>query len=251
VRTGQNVALRWDDTPAPAPARFFESRAEDAETAPEKEEREWSAKVIEFPRSAAIPVFQADELAEPMLDRPRIVEAPETVPLPPAMGGILIEAAPERESRRRMREDIPLPSASLTLRMLAGLVDALILMAALTIFGAIFVRINPERAPLPLVAGGLAVVAALLWAAYVFLFIVYTGTTPGLRAARLRLVKFDGSPLPRRLRRWRVLASFLSALSLGLGFLWSFLDEDGLCWHDRITRTHVQRPSTSPPASAL
>ncbi len=135
--------------------------------------------------------------------------------------------------------------------MLAGLVDALILMAALTIFGAIFVRINPERAPLPLVAGGLAVVAALLWAAYVFLFIVYTGTTPGLRAARLRLVKFDGSPLPRRLRRWRVLASFLSALSLGLGFLWSFLDEDGLCWHDRITRTHVQRPSTSPPASAL
>jgi uncharacterized RDD family membrane protein YckC len=74
---------------------------------------------------------------------------------------------------------------------------------------------------------------------------VYTGTTPGLRAARLRLAGFDGSPVPRRLRRWRVLASYLSALSLGLGYLWSVLDEDGLCWHDRITRTHI-RPVTPP-----
>ena len=40
-------------------------------------------------------------------------------------------------------------------------------------------------------------------------------------------------------RRWRVLASYLSAFSLGLGYLWSVLDEDGLCWHDRITHTHL------------
>jgi len=37
-----------------------------------------------------------------------------------------------------------------------------------------------------------------------------------------------------------VLASFLSAVSLGLGYLWCLLDQDGLCWHDRITRTYVQ-----------
>jgi uncharacterized RDD family membrane protein YckC len=72
------------------------------------------------------------------------------------------------------------------------------------------------------------------------LFVVYTGSTPGLRAARLRLAGFDGSPLNRRLRRWRVLASFLSAFSAGLGYLWCVLDQDGLCWHDRITGTHVQ-----------
>ena len=251
VLTGQNVALQWEDTPALEPARIFESRAAVPQAVPEKEERESSAKIIEFPRSAAIPVFQADELAEPVWDRPRIVEAPEVMPLPPAMGGILIETAPEKNPAKRPREDVPLQPASLGLRMLAGLVDGLILMAALTAFGAIFLRINPERAPIPLVAGGLAIVAALLWAAYEFLFVVYTGSTPGLRAARLRLARFDGSPLPRRLRRWRVLTSFLSALSLGLGYLWSVLDEDGLCWHDRITRTHVQRPSTSRPDSSL
>jgi len=95
----------------------------------------------------------------------------------------------------------------------------------------------------PMLAGALGVVALLLWAAYEFLFVVYTGSTPGLRAARLRLAAFDGSPLNRRLRRWRVLASFLSALSAGLGYLWCFLDQDGLCWHDRITRTHIQSES--------
>jgi uncharacterized RDD family membrane protein YckC len=91
-----------------------------------------------------------------------------------------------------------------------------------------------------MLAGGLGMVAVLLWAVYEFLFVVYTGSTPGLRAARLRLAGFDGSRPNRHLRRWRVLTSFLSAFSAGLGYLWCLLDQDGLCWHDRITRTHVQ-----------
>src|SRR5713226_2925590 len=43
------------------------------------QQAEPSAKVIEFPRSAAIPVFHPSELADPVFDcdRPRIVEAPE------------------------------------------------------------------------------------------------------------------------------------------------------------------------------
>jgi hypothetical protein len=35
------------------------------------------------------------------------------------------------------------------------------------------------------------------------------------------------------------MASFLSAFSIGLGYLWSLLDDSGLCWHDRITRTSL------------
>jgi len=91
-----------------------------------------------------------------------------------------------------------------------------------------------------MIAGVVVSLAVTLWFTYQFLFIVYTGSTLGLRAARLRLARFDGSPVPRGLRRWRVLASFLSALSAGLGYLWCFLDSDALCWHDRITRTHLR-----------
>jgi hypothetical protein len=71
------------------------------------------------------------------------------------------------------------------------------------------------------------------------LLLVYSGSTLGLRLARLELSRFDGSPAGRSLRRWRVLASCLSAASLGMGYTWVFLDEDSLCWHDRITHTYL------------
>jgi hypothetical protein len=41
------------------------------------------------------------------------------------------------------------------------------------------------------------------------------------------------------LRRWRVLAGCLSAVSAGMGYAWVLLDEDALCWHDRITHTYL------------
>jgi uncharacterized RDD family membrane protein YckC len=162
---------------------------------------------------------------------------------------MLIEPAQQEAADRRA--DSPsafpsAPSASIAQRALAALVDGVVLATALAAFAAIFLRLNPTLNPVrglfpgPTLAAALAVFAVLLWKAYEFLFVVYTGSTPGLRAARLRLVEFDGSPLNRRLRRWRVLASCLSAFSAGLGYLWCVLDQDGLCWHDRITRTHVQ-----------
>jgi uncharacterized RDD family membrane protein YckC len=211
-----------------------------SEQAPEQ-----PANVIEFPRSAAIPVSRPSDLADPVFehDRPRIVEAPEILPPPPALGGMLIEPAQQEPPDRLAGADFPLSSASISRRTLAALVDAVVLGTSLAAFAAIFLRLNPvpePLRPLPMLAGAFAVIAALLWAAYEFLFVVYSGSTPGLRAARLRLAGFDGSPLNRRSRRWRVLASFLSAFSGGLGYLWCVLDQDGLCWHDRITRTHVQ-----------
>jgi len=33
------------------------------------------------------------------------------------------------------------------------------------------------------------------------------------------------------------MALYLSVLSLGMGVLWSLVDVDRLCWHDRISQT--------------
>ena len=82
-------------------------------------------------------------------------------------------------------------------------------------------------------------VPGVFWAAYQFLLIVYSGRTPGMMAAGLALARFDGTPTNRSLRRWRILGSYLSAASLGMGYAWVFLDEDALCWHDRITHTYL------------
>jgi len=173
------------------------------------------------------------------VERPRIVEAPEILPPPPALGGMMLEASRAGEADRKTGADLALPLASLPRRIWAGFLDAAILIAALAGFGAIFGWINPDRPPIHIMATAVSIVAVVSWAAYHFLFMVYTGSTPGLRLARLQLVRFDGSMTKRRVRRWRVLASYLSAFSLGLGYLWSVLDEDSLCWHDRITHTHL------------
>ena len=198
------------------------------------------AKIIEFPRFAwAPPAPPPDQLAEPVSDAPRILEVPDSTPPPPALGGITIEPAEQQEIERRLGFDIPLQSAPLGRRMIAAAMDGAIISVASVWFGAIFWKITGFRPPLAHLLALGAAVLCVLWAAYQYLLIVYSGSTPGLRIAKLDLSRFDGSRAPKALRRWRVLASFLSAASLAMGYAWVFLDEDSLCWHDRITRTYL------------
>jgi uncharacterized RDD family membrane protein YckC len=199
---------------------------------------EATARVIEFPRPAG-PPRPLDELAEPLLDRPRIMEAPGLMPPPPALGGILIEGAKEPPPERRPGFDMPLSSAPLGRKLSAAGVDGLFVAAALAIFGYVLFRFNAPLQPGKPIFEAAAMVVAALWFAYQYAFLVYTGSTPGIRLCRLALTRFDGRPVSRSLRRWRVLASFLSWISLGLGYAWCFLDEDQLSWHDRITKTHL------------
>jgi uncharacterized RDD family membrane protein YckC len=205
------------------------------------------AKVIEFPRFAwAPPAPPPDQLAEPVMDRPRILDVPEVAPPPPALGGITIEPAVKADFEKRPGIDIPLQGASLRRRILAGVVDAAIVGAASATFGYIFWKVAAVIPPLQQGVGLAIGLPIVLWAAYQYLMIVYAGSTLGLRAAGLALARFDGSPARRALRRWRVLASYLSAMSLGMGYAWVFLDEDGLCWHDRTTHTYLARSAQSP-----
>jgi hypothetical protein len=198
-------------------------------------------KIIEFPRFWTPAPPPLDELAEPVFDRdrPRILEAPEVVPPLPALGGITIEPAQRPEVEKRPGIDIPLQTASLARRIFSAAIDGVIIAAAGVLFAFIFWKLAEIRPPRFEIIGLAAGLSGLFWAAYQYLLLVYSGTTPGLLLARLELARFNGSPAGRRLRRWRVLASFLSAASLGMGYAWVFLDEDSLCWHDRITHTYL------------
>ena len=198
---------------------------------------EATARVLEFPRPVLLP-SRNEELADPVMARPRIVEAPELLPPPPALDGILIESVVEDESDRLPGLDVPLQSSPFSRRLLAGAIDAAVVAIALAAFGYIFFRMNGVP-PLRIAAEIVAVLLAVLWPAYQYAFLVYSRTTPGLWLAKLEVTRFDGALASRSLRRWRVLASLLSCASLGLGYAWCFLDEDQLSWHDRITRTHL------------
>jgi len=199
---------------------------------------EATAKVIDFASYSAAP-RPCDELAEPVFERPRIIEAPESVPPPPALGGISIETAEEPASERRPGFEIPLRAAPMGRRVVAAGIDGLLVMTAMATFAYIFFRITAVVPSPAGVAGAAGLLAAAFWSAYQYLLLVYSGATPGLKLAKLELQRFDGDPVPRGIRRWRVLASVLSGVSLGLGYAWCLLDEDQLCWHDRITRTFM------------
>jgi hypothetical protein len=199
-----------------------------------------TAKIIEFPRFAwAPPPPPLDQLAEPVCDKPRILDVPEVEPSAPALGGITIEPLQTDDPEKQPGIDIPLQSAPLGRRVFAALVDGGIVAVASVLFAYIFWKIAGIRPPnLQTVSLGTAI-PFLFWAVYQYLLIVYSSSTPGLRFAKLELARFDGTPTSRSTRRWRIVASYLSAASLGMGYVWLFLDEDALCWHDRITHTYL------------
>jgi uncharacterized RDD family membrane protein YckC len=198
-----------------------------------------TAKIIEFPRFWTPPPPRLDELADPVFDHPRILDVPEVTPPPPALGGITIEPVEQPVVEKRPGIDTPLQAATLERRVLSAVIDDLIVAAACALFGFIFWKLTAIQPPDLQAMSVLAGVYFALWAAYNYLLVVYAGTTPGLRLAGLTLLRFDDRQPPRGLRRWRVLASFLSAVSLCMGYIWVFLDEDSLCWHDRITQTYL------------
>jgi uncharacterized RDD family membrane protein YckC len=224
------------------PAEPIEQVIPLAPTPPARIVLESTARVLEFPKP---PKLWDDELAEPVIDRPRIVEAPEFVPPPPAMGGILIEPPVHPEPERRLGFDVPLQSATLGRKVAAALFDSTVVAVALTVFGYVFFRLTGAAVPWRMALPWTVVVLALLWAGYQYAFLVYTKTTPGLRVARLYVSRFDGTSASRRVVRWRVITSLLSCAALGLGYAWCFLDEDQLSWHDRITRTHLAPKANS------
>jgi len=194
------------------------------------------SNVIEFPRPLIPPSPPPDQLAEPILDKPRILEAPETVPKQVPLGGIVLEP---QEAPVSPSLELPLQVAPLSARIMAAAIDATVVLVASAMFALIASQLSPIKLPerpLPVL---LLLLPAGLWVIYQYLLLTFAAATPGLHVARLQLNRFEGGAPSRRLRRWRAVAMALSAVSLGLGFLWSFLDEDTLCWHDRISHTYL------------
>jgi uncharacterized RDD family membrane protein YckC len=228
------LAVAMQDAPGVQEEESIRPRIADAEAA----NPEGGARILEFPRSAPpLPVF--DQLAEPVVDRPRILEVSELELPPPALGGILMDPTEQPEQERRPGFELPLQAAPMSRRVLAGAIDSLLVVTAFAAFAYIFFRITAIVPPTQTAAGISVVLIALFWIAYQYFLLVFAGTTPGLKLAHLHLSRFDGSAVPKRIRRWRALASVLSGFSLALGYAWCFLDEDRLCWHDRITRTYM------------
>ena len=128
--------------------------------------------------------------------------------------------------------------ASLEDRALAALVDCAFTLAAFLLFALVFAICStslPSGRAALIVAG---VTLFAMWLMYQLLFFSLTDATPGMRYAKIALCTFGDETPSRPVLRGRIAALLLSALPLGLGFLWAVFDEDALGWHDRITQTY-------------
>lgn len=242
--------------PLPTAPRMYRRIAMEiaAEPAPTPE-----TKIIEFPRPATQEMFPPDELAEPILDSPRILEVPEeaAVPAPTAeslspLATIRLDEDQDEDKEvpdwiRNYRDDcdqaeveLPLQVAPLRPRFLSAAVDTALVLTATALFCVIVLSITkfmPEGKAAVLAAAGLG---ATLWLAYHYLFLVFSGLTPGMQVAQLELCSFEGCYPQRQTRGARAWAMGISCMSLGMGFAWAVVDEDSLGWHDRITRTYLR-----------
>jgi len=128
--------------------------------------------------------------------------------------------------------------ASIDRRVMAFAVDFAAVTAGFMGFLVVFVASSPHL-PTGLTAAALAgVVYVALWVLYQMLFFSLSGATAGMLYAHIALCTFDDQNPTRRALQRRLAAWWMSLLPLGIGFLWCFVDEDNLCWHDRITRTY-------------
>jgi uncharacterized RDD family membrane protein YckC len=222
------------------------------------------AKLIEFPRELVATRKARPRLAEgplretdpgPEGSQLRIFEVePETISKEPAVEPVLpewhsirLDAKPEEEFQapKAVHEetynhlfDLPLKVASLEDRLMAGIVDTALVLAAFFVFVLVFVACTAHPPTGKAAIAGAGIALGVLFVLYQWLFFTYSDATPGMRYAKLALCTFDDDNPTRRMMRNRVGALLLSALPMGLGFLWSFFDEDHLGWHDRITRTY-------------
>ncbi len=213
---------------------------QEAPAPPPKKKRE--RKVIEFPRLLSFdpPPPSRDELAEPILNRPRIMDVPEeTEQIELPLGGISLEPAHQEAMSAQQEVDVPIQVAAVSQRVFAGIADNVLILIATAVFAGIvlnFAGALPQTKPMLVAA---LVVPAIFWTAYHYLFLVHAAATPGMLMARIRLATFEGIATNRNIRRVRTMAMLISCLSAGLGFAWAFVDEDTLCWHDKISRTYL------------
>jgi len=134
--------------------------------------------------------------------------------------------------------ELPLHVASMEDRLMAGIVDLALVLIAFMLFVLVFVACtaHPPTGKTALAYASIALVS--FFALYQWIFFTYADGTPGMRYAKIALCTFDDENPTRRMMQWRIAALFLSAVPVGLGFVWALFDEDGLGWHDRITRTY-------------
>ena len=261
----ETVAVRLEPVPAPvvmaSQPLFSVAEALDLQEEPAEPAVALPANLIEFPRQLVAARRARPRLAEGPL-RDEADSAPERAQLrifeveassistePVAAAGVLpewhtIRLDATESLRAAERPDaqvsltLPVYAARVSTRVMAATVDACCIASAFLLAVAVAAYAADELPQGLFAAGAAAGTLALFAAMYFLLFFSLNDATPGMRYARVGLCTFGDDNPSRRSMRHRLFAVVLAGLPLGLGWIWAAMDEDGLGWHDRISRMY-------------
>lgn len=129
-----------------------------------------------------------------------------------------------------------LPHCGLLRRLAAIIYDALLLAAVLFIASAVALALTGGE---PVKPGNPFMMTYFFGVSFLFFawFWTHGGQTLGMRAWRIRVQQRDGAPITLWQALLRFLVAFASWAALGLGFLWSLIDQEKMTWHDRYSMT--------------
>ncbi len=218
------------------------------------------ANLIEFPRELVAPRRARPRLAEGPLreeSEPQLrifeVDAVQVAPEPelpssqtmPDWQSMMLEA-PHVEPRLPQAEaqahiTVAPQTAPLERRLMSAAVDGALVLAAWLCGAAVVAEIcGPALRDLTLPSLGAVAFGSLglLAVLYQLLFFSFADNTPGMRWARIGLCTFGDSNPTRKAMRRRVFSTVLAACPLGLGLAWVWMDNDGMGWHDRMSRMY-------------
>lgn len=124
------------------------------------------------------------------------------------------------------------------------LVIALVMLVSAT---AIALRVGLEgeqavKSTNTVAVGGILFQLALLISVFTFFYVFWRirGQTLGMQVWRLRLDNSnDGGRISFKQALIRFLAAILSAVCLGAGYWWIWIDPEKLSWHDRLSGSQL------------
>lgn len=157
---------------------------------------------------------------------------PSGLPQPPGPGGTGAGA-------------VPAGRASFWQRLVAVILDSILLNIVFSIFGALFGGGNvfdPNPA-----TSGISFLVGIAY--YVYFHGSPSGQTIGKKAMSIRVIDADrGGEIGYGKAALRYIGQILSALPCLLGFLWMLWDDNKQTWHDKIATTIVVPESEAPVA---
>lgn len=145
-----------------------------------------------------------------------------------------------------MTESTKSPSPFLLRRLAAMVYDTLLVLPLVMASVAVFMGLrtlvvgSPGQGEVVQLDAWLVRLVALFTVIVFFSwFWLKSGQTLGMQAWRIQLVDFSGGPPSAKQALVRCLGALLSAVCLGLGYLWCLVDRKGRYWHDYLSRTEL------------